>query len=201
MRLRQGQVLPQERRLPRHHRHREADVHQPQSRRTRKSLGRMARNRPPMRQRYARFVDLSNQVAREIGFKDTGALWRAGYDMTPEGFSGDLERLWNQVKPLYLSLDTYVRWKLAEKCGPNVVPPDGPIPAHLLGNPWAQEWGNVYDLLSKRGQRWSRRSRAAAEEETRSQRLGEIRGSHKPATTFPNCSSRRSTAWPFSPSA
>jgi peptidyl-dipeptidase A len=102
---------------------------------------------PPMRQRYSRFVDLSNQGAREIGFKDTGALWRAGYDMTPEEFSADLERLWNQVKPLYMSLHTYVRWKLAEKYGPGIVPPDGPIPAHLLGNPWAQEWGNVYDLL------------------------------------------------------
>jgi peptidyl-dipeptidase A len=102
---------------------------------------------PPMRQRYSRFVDLSNQGAREIGFKDVGALWRAGYDMTPEEFSADLERLWNQVKPLYLSLHTFVRWKLAEKYGPNVVPPDGPIPAHLLGNPWAQEWGNTYDLL------------------------------------------------------
>ena len=102
---------------------------------------------PPMRQRYSRFVDLSNQGAREIGFKDTGALWRSGYDMAPEEFSADLERLWNQVKPLYLSLHTFVRWKLAEKYGPKLVPPDGPIPAHLLGNPWAQEWGNVYDLL------------------------------------------------------
>jgi peptidyl-dipeptidase A len=102
---------------------------------------------PPMRKRYARFVVLSNQGAREIGFKDTGALWRAGYDMTPEEFSADLERLWNQVRPLYLSLHTFVRAKLAEKYGPNIVPPDGPIPAHLLGNPWAQEWGNIYDLL------------------------------------------------------
>ena len=102
---------------------------------------------PPMRQRYARFVDLSNQGASEIGFKDTGALWRAGYDMTPEEFSADLERLWNQVRPLYISLHTFVRWKLAEKYGPNAVPPGGPIPAHLLGNPWAQEWGNIYDLL------------------------------------------------------
>jgi peptidyl-dipeptidase A len=102
---------------------------------------------PPMRQRYSRYVDLSNQGAREIGFKDTGALWRAGYDMTPEEFSADLERLWNQVKPLYLALHTYVRWKLVEKYGPNVVPPNGPIPAHLLGNPWAQEWDNIYDVL------------------------------------------------------
>ncbi len=102
---------------------------------------------PPMRQRYSRFAALSNQGAREIGFKDTGALWRSNYDMTPEEFSADLERLWNQVKPLYLSLHTFVRWKLAEKYGPSVAPPDGPIPAHLLGNPWAQEWENIYDLL------------------------------------------------------
>ena len=102
---------------------------------------------PPMRPRYRRFVELSNQGAREIGFKDTGALWRSGYDMTPEEFSTDIERLWNQVKPLYLALHTFVRWKLAEKYGMNLVPPDGPIPLHLLGNPWAQEWGNIYDLL------------------------------------------------------
>lgn len=101
---------------------------------------------PPMRPKYARFVDLSNQGAREMGFKDVGALWRAGYDMPPDAFSADLERLWNQVRPLYLSLHTFVRAKLVEKYGPNVVPPDGPIPAHLLGNIWAQEWGNIYDL-------------------------------------------------------
>jgi peptidyl-dipeptidase A len=102
---------------------------------------------PPMRQRYARFVELSNQGASEIGFKDTGAMWRSNYDMKPEAFSADMERLWKQVQPLYLALHTYVRSKLSEKYGPAVVPPDGPIPAHLLGNPWAQEWGNVYSLM------------------------------------------------------
>jgi len=102
---------------------------------------------PPMRERYARFVELSNQGAREIGFKDTGSMWRSNYDMKPEEFSADMERLWNQVQPLYLSLHTYVRAKLVEQYGANVVPPDGPIPAHLLGNPWAQLWGNVYPIL------------------------------------------------------
>ncbi|HET8826092.1 MAG TPA: M2 family metallopeptidase [Terriglobales bacterium] len=101
----------------------------------------------PMRQRYARFVDLSNQGARELGFKDTGVLWRAGYDMPPEQFSADVDRLWEQVRPLYLSLYTFVRGRLSQKYGSNVVPPDGPIPAHLLGNPWAQTWGNIYPLL------------------------------------------------------
>jgi peptidyl-dipeptidase A len=101
----------------------------------------------PMRTRYSRFVQLSNQGAKELGFKDTGALWRAGYDMTPEQFSAEVERLWEQVRPLYLSLHTYVRARLVQKYGPQVVPPDGPIPAHLLGNPWAQEWGNVFPIL------------------------------------------------------
>jgi peptidyl-dipeptidase A len=101
----------------------------------------------PMRKRYARFVDLSNQGARDLGFKDTGVLWRAGYDMPPDQFSAEVDRLWEQVRPLYLSLHTYVRAKLSQKYGPHVVPPDGPIPAHLLGNPWAQSWGNIFPLL------------------------------------------------------
>ena len=102
---------------------------------------------PPMRQRYSRFVELSNQGAREMGFKDTGAMWRSNYDMPPDAFSAEVERLWQQVRPLYLSLHTYVRSRLAQKYGPQVVPPDGPIRADLLGNPWAQEWGNIYPLL------------------------------------------------------
>ena len=101
----------------------------------------------PMRKRYARFVQLSNQGAQELGFKDTGALWRAGYDMPPDQFTAEVERLWQQVRPLYLSLHTYVRARLVQKYGPQIVSPDGPIPAHLLGNPWAQEWGNVFPIL------------------------------------------------------
>lgn len=102
---------------------------------------------PPMRERYARFVELSNQGAREIGFKDVGTMWRSGYDMPPDAFAADLERLWTQVRPLYLALHTYVRARLVEKYGPGIVPPNGPIPAHLLGNLWAQQWGNIYPVL------------------------------------------------------
>jgi len=101
----------------------------------------------PMRQRYARFVELSNQGAREIGFKDVGAMWRAGYDMPPEQFSAELDRLWEQVRPLYLSLYTFVRARLSQHYGPGVVPPDKPLRADLLGNPWAQAWGNIFPLL------------------------------------------------------
>jgi peptidyl-dipeptidase A len=102
----------------------------------------------PMRDRYARFVDLSNEGARQLGFADAGAMWRSGYDMPPDEFAKELERLWGQVRPLYLSLHAYVRTKLGEKYGTDLVPPDGMIPAHLLGNMWAQEWGNIYDLVA-----------------------------------------------------
>jgi peptidyl-dipeptidase A len=102
---------------------------------------------PPYRQRYARFVELANKGAREMGFKDVGAMWRSKYDMEPDAFAAEMERLWQQVKPLYDSLYAYTRRKLVEKYGPQVVPPDGPVPAHLVGNMWSQDWSNIYDLL------------------------------------------------------
>jgi len=102
----------------------------------------------PIRKDYVRFVELSNKGAQEMGFKDTGAMWREKYDMEPDAFAAEMERLWKQVKPLYDSLYTYTRHKLSEKYGANIVAEDKPIPAHLLGNMWAQTWGNVYPILA-----------------------------------------------------
>src|SRR5262249_33282566 len=96
---------------------------------------------------YARFVELANTGAREIGFRDTGDMWRSAYDMPPAAFEQELERLWQQVKPLYDSLHCYVRRRLADTYGKDKVPAGRPIPAHLLGNMWAQEWANVYPLV------------------------------------------------------
>jgi peptidyl-dipeptidase A len=103
---------------------------------------------PPMRKRYARMVVLANNGARETGFADVGAMWRSNYDMAPDAFSAELDRLWQQVRPLYVSLHAYVRWKLEEKYGAGVVSEDRPIPAHLLGNMWSQDWTNIYPLLA-----------------------------------------------------
>jgi peptidyl-dipeptidase A len=105
----------------------------------------------PMRPKYERFVTLANEGAREIGYADLGALWRSGYDMPPDAFAKEMDRLWGQVKPLYDSLHCYVRRRLAETYGAAVVPPDKPIPVELLGNLWAQQWGNVYDLVAPPG--------------------------------------------------
>lgn len=102
----------------------------------------------PMRQRYTRFVELSNKGARELGFADTGVLWRSNYDMPPDAFAAEVDRLWAQVEPLYVSLHTYVRSKLAAKYGPDVMPANGMLPAHLVGNMWAQDWSNIYPLVA-----------------------------------------------------
>jgi len=106
---------------------------------------------PAYKQDYAKYVELSNKGARAMGFADTGALWRSRYDMAPDAFSAEMERLWQQVKPLYDSLHTYTRYKLRQAYGPDVVPADGPIPAHLLGNMWAQSWDNLYPMLKPAG--------------------------------------------------
>ena len=102
----------------------------------------------PMRDDYAKLVDIANAGARELGFADTGAMWRSKYDMPADDFAKELDRVWDQVKPLYESLHCHVRSKLSEQYGADKVPLDKPIPAHLLGNMWAQSWGNIYDLVA-----------------------------------------------------
>ncbi|SFJ93857.1 peptidyl-dipeptidase A [Pseudovibrio ascidiaceicola] len=106
---------------------------------------------PPMKDMYTEMVAIANQGSSELGFKDTGSMWRSKYDMDPDDFRQDVDRLWGEVKPLYDSLHCYVRDKLVDHYGADKVPADGPIPAHLLGNMWAQSWGNIYPLVAADG--------------------------------------------------
>ena len=103
-----------------------------------------------MRKNYARFVELSNKGAKALDYSDTGAMWRGKYDMPPDAFAAELDRLWGQLRPLYVSLHAYVRSRLHDKYGA-IVPENGPIPAHLLGNLWQQDWSNVYDIVAPSG--------------------------------------------------
>ncbi len=105
----------------------------------------------PMRDDFTQYVALANEGAQELGFDDLGTMWRSGYDMSPDEFAVETERMWQEVKPLYVALHTYVRRKLNEKYGNEVQPATGPIRADLLGNMWAQEWGNIYPLVAPEG--------------------------------------------------
>ncbi|MEE1980583.1 M2 family metallopeptidase [Shewanella xiamenensis] len=102
----------------------------------------------PMRPLFQREVELANEGAKDLGYANLSELWRSQYDMKPDEFSKELDRLWGQVKPLYESLHCYVRGELNNEYGDAIAPKTGPIPAHLLGNMWAQQWGNVYDLVA-----------------------------------------------------
>ncbi|MBX9796391.1 M2 family metallopeptidase [Sphingomonas sp.] len=105
----------------------------------------------PLRKDYARAATIANQGATELGYKDVGAMWRSGYDMSPAEFAQLTDKLWREVEPLYKSLHAYVRAKLNAKYGDAVQPKTGPIRADLLGNMWAQEWGDIYDLVAPKG--------------------------------------------------
>jgi len=101
----------------------------------------------PMRDRYTRFVALSNAGARAMGFADAGAMWRAGYDMPPDSFVVVVDKLWQEVRPLYVQLHAYVRRRLVARYGAKLVPPAGMLPVQLLGNMWGQDWSNIADVV------------------------------------------------------
>ena len=103
----------------------------------------------PMRPKYQRFADLANEGAKELGYENLGALWRSGYDMPAADFEKEAARLYSQVEPLYKGLHCYARKRLGEKYGKDKVADGQPIPVHLLGNMWAQQWNRVYDDLLK----------------------------------------------------
>ncbi len=102
---------------------------------------------PPMRDMYSEFVTLGNEGAHELGFKNMAEIWKGGYDMTPEEFEREMNRLWTEVKPLYEKLHCFVRARLAKQYGEAKVSKKKPIPAHLLGNMWAQEWQALYPMM------------------------------------------------------
>jgi peptidyl-dipeptidase A len=102
----------------------------------------------PLRTDYVRLVELANEGARELGYADLGEFWRSGYDREPAAFQAEVDRIWQQVRPLYEEMHCYARTQLAKRYGEDKVPAGKPIPAQLLGNMWAQQWGKIYpDVL------------------------------------------------------
>eukprot|EP00794_Sanderia_malayensis_P011394 gene11394-12580_t len=100
---------------------------------------------PKMKATYKEFVDKLNIGAKDNGFKDYGEYVRSWYEVG-DNLGKIAEKLWLDLKPFYQELHAYVRFKLSKKY-PQVK--DGePIPAHLLGNMWAQSWTNMYDIVA-----------------------------------------------------
>jgi peptidyl-dipeptidase A len=103
---------------------------------------------PSMKTDYARMVEIGNAGAKELGFENIADMWLANYDMPSKDMEATVEKLWGQVQPLYNDLHCYVRGKLNAKYGDAVQPKTGAIRADLLGNMWAQDWGNINDITA-----------------------------------------------------
>ena len=106
---------------------------------------------PPMKDDYARMVEIANEGATELGYDNLKTMWLSKYDMPPEEMATEVDRLWSQVSPLYEELHCYVRAELNEEYGDDVQPATGPIRADLLGNMWSQQWSNIYPLVEPEG--------------------------------------------------
>ena len=106
---------------------------------------------PPMKDDYARMVEIANEGAQELGYDNLKTMWLSKYDMPPEEMAAEVDRLWGQVEPLYEQLHCYVRAELNEEYGDAVQPATGPIRADLLGNMWSQSWSNIYPLVQPEG--------------------------------------------------
>ena len=101
----------------------------------------------PMKDKYLRMVEIGELGAKDLGYDGLTDLWFSKYDMPAEDFLTDTDRVWEEVKPLYDALQCHVRDKLNEEYGNDVVPPEGMLPAHILGNMWGQSWANIYDIV------------------------------------------------------
>eukprot|EP00163_Fabomonas_tropica_P008474 TRINITY_DN1816_c0_g1_i1.p1 TRINITY_DN1816_c0_g1~~TRINITY_DN1816_c0_g1_i1.p1 ORF type:complete len:724 (+),score=156.85 TRINITY_DN1816_c0_g1_i1:388-2559(+) len=108
---------------------------------------------PKLRQLFPEFVELANKGAKDVlEFKDMASAWQRGYDMPEEEFVNTIDKLWDQVKPLYEQLHCYTRHKLATYpayAGKDIVKDgfDQFIPAHILGDMWGQNWINLWSIL------------------------------------------------------
>ncbi|MGD9967191.1 MAG: M2 family metallopeptidase [Hyphomonadaceae bacterium] len=107
----------------------------------------------PMRNDYARMVEIANEGARDLGFENVGQMWLSKYDMPADAMEAEVERLWGQMQPFYEQLHCFVRARLNDRYGDAVVPMDQPIRADLLGNMWAQDWSTLMPIVRPAGGR------------------------------------------------
>ncbi|XP_050500285.1 angiotensin-converting enzyme-like [Diabrotica virgifera virgifera] len=100
---------------------------------------------PPMKNKFMRYLELANQASRLNGFSDYGEEMRYMYEDI--NLEDDLTESMHKLLPLYKELFTFVRKRLLQRYGDHVIRPDGPLPAHILGNLWGQDWTNIADMV------------------------------------------------------
>jgi peptidyl-dipeptidase A len=89
--------------------------------------------------------DLHNGAAQELGHKDYFALQVAAYGMTTDEMVKLHDDFLKELRPLYLQLHTWTKYKLAEKFHQ---PVPKRIPAHWINNRWSQEWTGLVEAAN-----------------------------------------------------
>jgi peptidyl-dipeptidase A len=89
--------------------------------------------------------DLRNGVAREMKYPDYFSLEVASYGMSTEEMLKMMDDWMATLRPLYLQLHTWTKYKLAEKYHQ---PVPKKIPAHWINNRWSQEWPGLVDAAN-----------------------------------------------------
>ncbi|XP_020810370.1 angiotensin-converting enzyme [Drosophila serrata] len=98
-----------------------------------------------MRDSYEQLIDVMQDVASVNNVTNGGEYWYLAYESG--NFRQDMDIVWEQIRPLYESLHSYVRRKLRDYYGPDRINRIAPIPSHILGNMYGQSWSNVLDIL------------------------------------------------------
>uniref|UniRef100_A0A1B0GNY6 Angiotensin-converting enzyme n=1 Tax=Phlebotomus papatasi TaxID=29031 RepID=A0A1B0GNY6_PHLPP len=98
-----------------------------------------------MRELFEQMVDLTNEAARYNNFTNGEEYWSFPFESL--SFRDEMERVWNEVLPLYEMIHTYTRRKLREFYGPDKINRNAPIPDHILGNMYGQSWSNILDII------------------------------------------------------
>ncbi|XP_049870966.1 angiotensin-converting enzyme-like isoform X2 [Pectinophora gossypiella] len=92
------------------------------------------------------YVIRMNNVAESENFTDAGDMWR--YAFEDSNFIEVVDKIWREIKPLYDLIHDYVRAKLKAHYKDDIKRKDGMIPAHILGNLWAQDWQAIYPTVA-----------------------------------------------------
>jgi len=100
---------------------------------------------PKLKDNLVILRDLRNGVAREMKYPDYFSLEVAAYGMTTDEMLKMLDDWMATLRPLYLQLHTWAKYKLAEKYHQSV-PKE--IPAHWINNRWSQEWPSLVDAAN-----------------------------------------------------
>jgi peptidyl-dipeptidase A len=112
---------------------------------------------PKLKDGLVELQALRNETARAMGYSSFFGLEVADYGLSSAEMITLMEDLIHGIMPLYEQLHCWVRHELAARYG---VPVPPRIPAHWLGNRWAQEWPGVVDgvdldaLLADRDPKW-----------------------------------------------